>query len=71
MKAAELAEIYRKVHFYRGDPITDEELNGAIEDMKFHVDFLHELGDRFHHAWWDLHETLRDLVGFKDARKRR
>lgn len=67
MKATELAEVYNKVQ--RGDPISDGELAGAIEDLKEHVDFLHELGERFHFAWWDLFNCREKLIRFREARK--
>lgn len=62
-----VAEVYKK--YRKGDPISNAELQLAISELTHTVALLNELGERFHHAWWDLHQCLEQLKDFHAARK--
>jgi hypothetical protein len=55
--------------YRRGDHINDDDLELAITELTRVVGLMNLLGERFHHAWWDLSQCLDNLRGYRAARK--
>jgi hypothetical protein len=66
MEPKELAALYKA--YCNGDSITDAQLHYGIPCLIKHVEFLHNLGERFHFSWRAMYDFLQALEGFRDSR---
>lgn len=54
-----------------GDPITDDELDQAIEFYETMTTGADVLGSTFYLFWWECRRTLDRLYGYREARQER
>ncbi len=57
--------------YHKGDGISDEDLNVAVDSLTDILYFIDKLPREFHFMWARLRTDLGHLEGFVEARKRK